>query len=134
MELLSEEKVHLKYRHFSECNIPFEDTIKEILPSNRYPYSDRWNFLKSIYLITSKGYYLNYRDICNNNNLNYDDEQPYSIFLEGAVECAYSFAYTEEMEATLSFIRGILSKGKLTVTYYKGKYGFLFSLPWRSWI
>ena len=139
MEMYSEEEIRKKYRHFSERKMPFEDKIVEVLPSNKAYYSERWGFLKSIYLVTSKGYYLTYDDICGDNSFCDEDTQPYDMFLKGVIMCAYSYAFNAEMEETIHYIERLLSVGNITVIkYIKGKYqggySFKFSLPWYSWL
>lgn len=141
MDKYSEDIIRSKYRHFTERRIPFEDTIVDVLAPDNVPYSERWDFLKSIYLITSKGYYIRYDDICGPFSHCDVDEQPYDIFLEGAIKCAYCYAYNAEIEMTLNYIRKILSAGKICVSSYyrnrqvvEGHFKFSFTLPWFSWL
>ena len=141
MDRYTEEEIRKRYKHFSERKMPFEDSIEEVLASDRYYYSDRWNFLKSIYLITSKGYYLTYNDICGSHSHCEDLEQPYDVFLDGVIKCAYCYAFNVEMEETLHYIRKLLSVGKICVSNYyikhqkyEGYYHFHFTVPWYSWI
>ena len=138
---VTEKEVRKKYKHFTERKMPFEDHIVEVLASDNIFYSDRWNFLKSIYLITSKGYYLTYNDICGPNSHCVDEEQPYDVFLDGVIKCAYCYAFNVELEEALHYIRKLLSVGKICVNNYyirhqkqEGQYCFCFTVPWYSWI
>ncbi len=143
MRRITEEELCKKYRHFTERNFPFEDTIVDVYALKHVPYSDRWSFLKSIFLITSKGYYIKYEDICGPYSHCDADVQPYDIFLEGTIKCAYSYAFNASIDDTLIFIKNILSTGKICVSRYydyrerhfvMGHFQFKFSLPWYSWI
>lgn len=133
------EDFFIKYKHFTKRKMPFEDEIVDVVASSNVNYSDRWEFLKSINLITSKGYYLTYSDICGENAFCDPETQPYDVFLEGAIKCAYPYAFNSEIDSTLRFIKDILSKGKISVSKIErgphvGKYSFDFTLPWYSWI
>ena len=141
MYRVTEEEVRKKYKHFTERRMPFEDNIVEVLASKNINYSYRWDFLKSIYLITSKGYYLTYKDICGPNSHCQDEEQPYDVFLDGVIKCAYCYAFNVELEETLHYIHRLLSIGKICVNNfyirhqkYEGHYTFTFTVPWYSWI
>ena len=141
MDRLSEEEVRLKYKHFTQRKFPFEDTIVDVFASDKVPFFERWRFLKSIYLITSKGYYIKYEDICGPHSHCDMGTQPYDVFLEGVIKCAYCYAFNSEIEHTLIYIKKLLSVGKIAAfTYnrgnpkYEGHYCFKFTLPGYSWI
>ncbi len=141
MKTITEEKLSKKYKHFTQRDFPFEDTIIDVYASDNVPYSERWDFLKSIFLITSKGYYLRYKDICGPYSHCDEDTQPYDVFLKGAVECAYCYAFNAEIDETLNYIKKILSAGKICVCRYyskhqviEGHFSFNFTLPWFSWL
>ena len=55
---MNSEELKDKYKHFSIRNFPFQDTIIDAIPEKGIPYSDREIWFKHIYLLTSKGYYI----------------------------------------------------------------------------
>jgi hypothetical protein len=121
-------EIHQKYKHFSERNFPFCDEIIDIFPIAGVNYSDRWDFLKSLVYLTSKGYYFTYDDVFGQKAI-HDPKtsQPYESFLEGALKCMYPYAYEVEREITLKALIKILSLGYVYVNKRGDKYSFTFS-------
>lgn len=65
MDWLTKEEIDAKYKHVSKHELPYETTIVKIIPQFGIPLSDRWNFLKGLFLITKEFYYFQYNDVCN---------------------------------------------------------------------
>ena len=128
-------EIRQTYKHFTERNVPFEDEIIDIIPQTGVSYSERWDFLKSLVYVTSKGYYFTYEDVFGN-NAHHDpkEHQPYEIFLEGALKCVYPYAFNAEVSSTLNTLFKILSLGKISVGKYDGKYSFTFTLSYYTYL
>lgn len=137
---MTELEIKNRYKHFSERKIPFEDEIVEIIPNDKIPYYDREEWLKNLFFVFKKGYYIRYKDFyAANTHHEKSDEQPFAIFLDGILKIAYVYAYNSQVESTIHLILKILSEGNICVTKYIsgehfGKYNFCFSLPYYSWI
>ena len=130
-----------KYKHFSMRDFPFQDTIIDAIPEKGIPYSEREKWFNHIYLLTSKGYYIQINEFFNSNAVpyDYDEQQPYGKFIRGIGDIVYCYAFNSEIADTISFIKNLLSKGMLTVCKvrkgrFEGRYSFLWSLPWYSWL
>lgn len=141
MASLTENDLKSSYKHFSSRNFPFEDEIVEVIPPNGIAYSDRDTWLQNLYLLTSKGYYIQVNEFFGDNvvPMDYDEEQPYARFLRGVLDIAYVYAYNSEISETLSLIKRLLKEGKLCTFKckkgrYAGRYSFAWTLPWYSWI
>lgn len=114
-EWLTKEEINAKYRHVSQHQLPFETEIIEIIPQKGINFSDRWKFLKGLFFVVKEGYFFQYTDVCHG-IIDFDqDGQPFDIFLDGAIRCAYSYAFTSSVESTIAFLMGILSEGKLFI-------------------
>ena len=121
-------KISQNYKHFFERNFPFCDEIVDIIPLVGVHYSDRWDFLKSLIYVTSKGYYFTYDDVFGQKAIHdLKASQPYESFLEGALKCMYPFAYEVEKEITLKALFKILSLGYVYVAKVGDKFAFSFS-------
>lgn len=138
---LTEAELKATYKHFSLRKLPFEDEIVSVVHSQGIPYCDRDIWLNHLYLITSKGYYIQVSEFFSDNVIpaSYDDEQPYVRFLRGVLDIAYVYAFNAELSETLNFITKLLKEGKLCASKatrgkYAGRYSFKWTLPWYSWI
>ncbi len=126
-EWLSKEEIEAKYLHISKHSLPCEGPIKEIIPQKGTDlFKDTWKFLKGLFYITKDGYYFQYNDVCHGNiNLN-QEGQPYDLFLDGALRCAYSYSLTTSAFGVIEFLMGIISKGNVYVG--KNRFGDLYFL------
>lgn len=126
-EWLSKDEIEAKFMHISKHSLPYEGPIKEIIPQKGTDsFKDTWKFLKGLFYVTRDGYYFQYNDVCHGNiNLN-QDGQPYDLFLDGALRCAYSYSLTTSAFGVIEFIMGIISKGNIYVG--KNRYGDLYFL------
>ena len=114
-EWLSKEEIDAKYRHVSLHQLPFETEVIEIIPPKGINFSDRWKFLKGLFFVVKEGYYFQYTDVCHG-IIDLDQEgQPFDIFLDGSIRCAYSYAFTSSVESTIAFLMGILSEGRIFI-------------------
>ena len=127
VDWLTKEEIQAKYKHISKHSLPFECSITKIIPQKGIPFSERWKFLKNLFFITDDNYYFQYSDICHNEIGLNQDGQPYDIFLDGTIRCAYSVAYSSSDSTVISFILKVLSEGKIYASKDKnGKTYFLF--------
>lgn len=132
-------EIEMKYKHFTERKTPFEDEIIDVIPDTNWGinYSDRDRWLKNLYFITSKGYYIKYTDFYAS-NVNLNDETGnkilFNIYLDGVLKAASVYAFYAEIENTIRFIIKCLAYGKICVSKYQNKYKFIFTLPYYSWI
>lgn len=108
---MNSEELKDKYKHFSIRNFPFQDTIIDAIPEKGIPYSDREIWFKHIYLLTSKGYYIQINEFFNSNAVpyDYDEQQPYGKFIRGVGDIVYCYAFNSEVANTISFIKNLLS-------------------------
>lgn len=140
MERTTDDEIQLKYRHFTERKIPFEDEIVDIAFTDGINYSERDRWLKNLYFITKRGYYIKYRDFyAPNTYFDDEDDQPFVIYLEGVLKAAFVYAFTAELEDTIRFILKFLAEGKICVTRYiygphLDKYHFAFTQSYYSYI
>lgn len=114
-EWLTKQEIEAKYRHVSQHQLPFETEVNKIIPQKGISFSDRWKFLKGSFFIVKEGYYFQYTDVCHGLIETDQDGQPYDLFLDGAIRCAYSYAFTSSVESTIAFLMGILSKGRIFI-------------------
>ncbi len=126
-EWLSKQEIEAKFMHISKHSLPFEGPVKDIIPQKGTDlFKDTWKFLKGLFYITKDGYYFQYNDVCHGNiDLN-QEGQPYDLFLDGALRCAYSYSLTTSAFGVIEFIMGIISKGNIYVG--KNRYGDLYFL------
>ncbi len=112
---LTKEEIQKKYKHVSEHTMPFECNIVDVIPQEGTDFSERWTFLKSLFYITDDGYYFQYCDVVPNSVNVKQEGDPFDVYLDGALRCAYPYAYTSSPGVTTSFIKLILSKGHVYV-------------------
>ena len=112
---LTKEEIQKKYKHVSEHAMPFECNIVDVIPQAGTDFSERWTFLKSLFYITDDGYYFQYSDVVPNSVNVKQEGDPFDVYLDGALRCAYPYAYTSSPGVTTGFINLILSKGKVYV-------------------
>lgn len=126
-EWLSKQEIEAKFMHISKHSLPFEGPVKDIIPQKGTDlFKDTWKFLKGLFYVTKDGYYFQYNDVCHGNiNLN-QEGQPYDLFLDGALRCAYSYSLTTSAFGVIEFLMGIISKGNFYVG--KDRYGDLYFL------
>lgn len=115
MDWLTKEEIDVKYRHVSTHVMPFETIVVEVLPQKGINFSDRWQFLKGLFFIIKDGYYFQYNDVCHGIVDLDQGGQPFDIFLDGAIRCSYSDAFTSSPESTVDFLKNILSRGKVHI-------------------
>lgn len=115
MDKFTKGEIDVKYRNVSQHQLPFETEIIEIIPQKGINFSDRWKFLKGLFFIVKEGYYFQYTDVCHGIIDLDQDGQPFDIFLDGAIRCAYSYAFTSSVESTIAFLMGILSEGRIFI-------------------
>ena len=128
-----------QFKHFSLHSMPFQESIVDVKSSNEIEYSNRIEWLSNLYLITESGHHIQCKEICKSNNFNTkfneDEDQPYEVFLDGVLRISWVYAYNAEYKQTLSLIKKLLGKGKLTVTRDgRGGHHFFFSDYGYSWI
>lgn len=138
---MNSDELKTNYKHFSLRKLPFQDTIIDAIPEKGIFYSDRETWFNHIYLLTSKGYYIQVCEFFNSNAMpaNYDEQQPYGRFLKGVEDIIFCYAFNSEIAETIKLIKNLLSKGTLTVSKirkgrFEGRYHFSWSLPWYSWL
>ena len=138
---LSENEIRLQFKHFSNHSMPFSDSIVDVKILKGTCYSDRYEWLTNLYLITKSGYYIQCKEICKTRNFGSDfsinDNQPYEVFLDGILRTAWVYAFNTDCGNTLSFIKNTLQKGYLTIIRNKNNsnlYRFMFSEHGYSWV
>ncbi len=138
MAELKDYELKSRYTHFTKRKMPFEDTIIDVIPNSNidYVWSDTKEWLYNLYLLTSKGYYLQCRELFSSIAEPLDYYQPYQYFLRGVLDMAFCYMYTSDERQTLDYIKSLLSKGKITVCKNDdtGKYLFLWCKVYYSWI
>lgn len=112
---LTKADIKKKYKHVSEHILPFECDIVDIIPQAETAFSERWTFLKSLFYITDDGYYFQYNDVVPSSVNVKQEGDPFDVYLDGVLRCAYSYAYTSSPGATTGFIKQILSEGRIYV-------------------
>lgn len=137
---LSDNEITSQYKHFSHHSMPFSDSIIDVKIHKGTCYSDRYEWLSNLYLITKSGYYIQCKEICKTNNFgsnfSTNDDQPYEVFLDGILRAAWVYAFNTDCGNTLSLIKNTLQKGELTIIRNKNNsnlYHFLFSEYGYSW-
>lgn len=110
------------FKPLNTIQVPYEDEIRDIWYNERIPFSERAQWLNNLFLITSKGYYIQVSVIVSSNGDMTDyvnmEGQPYSVFLRGAIISTFIFAYNSTPRSTLAFLLNILKSGKITITKY----------------
>jgi hypothetical protein len=140
MAWLTETEMKTRYRHFSLRNFPFEDTIIDVIPSDGVRYADRKEWVTNLYLLMSKGYYIKCTEFFGPSAVPISEEEfPYQYFLRGALDLTYCIAYANEMEDALTYVKNILSRGKIIVFkyingVYAGRYSFEWMERWYSYL
>lgn len=141
MERINDKIIKEKYKHISERNFPFEDNITEVYVEERVNFSNRTDFLHSLYFVTSKGYYFKYSDTKEPNSyINSSECHPFQKFLDGILDAAWVLAYHSNPENIKRFIMRNLEEGMLhcrkvkTCGEHFGKFYFLWTLRWYSYL
>lgn len=133
-------EIALQFKHFSLHPMPFSEAIVDVKYAKGVNYSDRYEWLSNLYLITESGYYIQCKEICRNGHwatyFNDDDNQPYDVFLDGILRTSWVYAFNNDLEDVLSFIKRTLDMGELTIYKNKnnGSYHFKFCRYGYSWI
>ena len=109
------DEIKKRYKHVSEHIMPFECDIVDVIPQEGTDFSERWTFLKSLFYITNDGYYFQYGDVVPYSVKVDQEGNPFDIYLDGVLRCAYPYAYTSSPSVTTGFIKLILSKGRVYV-------------------
>lgn len=126
------------YQNFKDAKVPFEDEFVGIWYDKTLQYSNRKTWLHGLFLITKKGYYIPVKSIIDSNEPQYSDSQPsesYGIFLSGAIRMAFSYAYTENVSETLTYLLKLIKDSKISIVRNRNsQYQFIYSLPWYSWV
>lgn len=113
---LSIQEVQAKYLHISKHTLPFETKIVNVIPQDGINFSDRWKFLKGLFYIVEDGYYFQYDDVCSG-TIKIDQEgQPFDLFLDGALRCAYSYSFCSSISETTAFLISIITEGFLCIS------------------
>lgn len=136
----TDELIDKKYTHISRRNIPFEDTIIEVYAKAGVEFSKRYEFLHTLYFVTSKGYYFKYSDLIE--PIAYNDaneDYPFQQFLNGILDAAWVLAYHSNPDDIIRFIKRNLESGmlhcrKVQKGVHAGKFYFLWTLPWYSYL
>ena len=88
----------------------------------------------------SKGYYIKCTEFFGPSAVPISEEEfPYQYFLRGALDLTYCIAYANEMEDALTYVKNILSRGKIIVFkyingVYAGRYSFEWMERWYSYL
>lgn len=115
VDWLTKEEIQAKYKHISKHSLPFECSIIKIIPQKGIPFSERWKFLKNLFFITENGFYFQYGDVVPYGVKVNQEGEPFDVYLDGVLRCAYTYAYTSSPDVTTGFIKQILSKGRIYV-------------------
>lgn len=142
MELVNDIIMDKKYIHFSYRNTPFEDTITAVyakVGTIKFCCSDPYEFLHSLYFVTSKGYYIKYEDFAKSMAYQNNGDFPFIKYLNGIIEAAKVLLYHASADKIVRFIASNMNEGMLYCTKavkgdFAGSYFFNWTLPYYSYL